>query len=147
MEAQISSTLLLEFLQGDTLALYLVIICLDYVLRTSIGLIKETGFTLKGAGSKRYPAETITDADYTDDLALLALIPTLAKFLPHSLEQAPGSIGLHVNANKREHMCFKREGAISTLSGGPLKLVDMFTYLSSNISSTECDVNICLAKE
>ena len=33
-------------LQGDTLAPYLFIICLDYVLRTSIVLIKN-GFTLK----------------------------------------------------------------------------------------------------
>ena len=33
-------------LQGDTLETYLFIICLDYVLRTSIGLVKN-GFTLK----------------------------------------------------------------------------------------------------
>ena len=30
--------------QGDTLALYLFIICLDYVLRTSVDKIKENGF-------------------------------------------------------------------------------------------------------
>ena len=41
-------------------------------------------------------------------------------------------------------MCFKRKGAISTLSGGPLELVDKLTYLSSNISSTESDVKIHL---
>ena len=34
-------------LQGVTLAPYLFIICLDYVLQTSISLIKENGFTLK----------------------------------------------------------------------------------------------------
>ena len=33
-------------LQGDTLAPYLFIICLDYVLRTSIDLMKENGFKL-----------------------------------------------------------------------------------------------------
>ena len=32
--------------QGDTLAPYLFIICLDYVLQTSIDLMKENGFTL-----------------------------------------------------------------------------------------------------
>ena len=32
--------------QGDTLAQYLFIICLDYVLRTSIDKIKENGFKL-----------------------------------------------------------------------------------------------------
>ena len=43
-------------------------------------------------------------------------------------------------------MCFRQEGAISTLSGMPLKLVDKFTYLGSNISSTESDVSICIGK-
>ena len=33
-------------LQGDTLAPYLFIICLDYVLRTSINKIREKGFEL-----------------------------------------------------------------------------------------------------
>ena len=52
---------------------------------------------------KQYPAETILDVDYIDDLVLLANIPTL-------------------------------------------KLVDQFTYLNSNISSTENDVNIHIGK-
>ena len=34
-------------LQGDTLAPYMFIIYLDYVLNMSIDLIKENGFTLK----------------------------------------------------------------------------------------------------
>ena len=34
-------------LQGDTLAPYLFIICQNYVLRTSIDLMRENGFTLK----------------------------------------------------------------------------------------------------
>ena len=33
-------------LQGDTLAPYLFIVCLDYVLRTSIDKIRENGFEL-----------------------------------------------------------------------------------------------------
>ncbi len=50
-------------LQGDTLAPYLFIICLDYVLGTSIDKIKENGFELTKKRSRRYPAKTITDAD------------------------------------------------------------------------------------
>ena len=42
-------------LQGDTLAPYLFIICLDYVLRTSIDKIKENGFELTKKRSRRYP--------------------------------------------------------------------------------------------
>ena len=46
-------------LQGDTLFPYLFIICLDYVLRTSIDKIKENGFKLTNERSRRYPAQTI----------------------------------------------------------------------------------------
>ena len=41
-------------LQGNTLAPYLFIICLDYVLRTSIGKIRENGFELTKKRSRRY---------------------------------------------------------------------------------------------
>ena len=44
-------------LQGDTLAPYLFIICLDKVLRTSI----ENGFKLTKEKSRRYPAQTTMD--------------------------------------------------------------------------------------
>ena len=47
-------------LQGDTLASYLFIICLDYVLRTSIDKIKENGFKLTKERSRIYPVKTIT---------------------------------------------------------------------------------------
>ena len=69
----------------------------------------------------------MNNADYTDDLMLLPNAPAQAEFL----EQAVGGIGLHVNANKTEYICFKPKGAISTFSGKALKLIDPFTYLSS----------------
>ena len=75
-------------LQGDTLAPYLFIICLDYVLRTSIDKIKENGFELTKKRSRSYPATTITDADYADDIAILANTPDQAETLLHSLERA-----------------------------------------------------------
>ena len=91
-------------LRGDTLAPYLFIICLDYVLRTSIDLMKENVFKLTKERSRRYPTQTITNTDYADDIVLLANTPVQAKSLLHSLEQATGGIGLHVNADKTE--CF-----------------------------------------
>ena len=42
-------------LQGDTLAPYLFIICLDYVLRMSIDEMKDNGFKLAKERSRRYP--------------------------------------------------------------------------------------------
>ena len=50
-------------LQGDTLAPYLFIICLDYVFQTSIDLMKENDFMLIKERSRRYHAQTIMDAD------------------------------------------------------------------------------------
>ena len=55
---------------------------MDYVLRMSKTLIKENGFTLKKkkkeARSRRYSAETITDAESVDGLVLLANTPIQA---------------------------------------------------------------------
>ena len=73
-------------LQEDTLAPYLFIICLDYVLRTSIDKMKENGFKLTKERGRRYHAKTITDADYADDIALVANAPTQAETLLRSLE-------------------------------------------------------------
>ena len=92
-------------LQGDTLAPYLFIICLDYVHRSSIDKIRENGFQLTKKRSWRYPATTIADADYADDIAILANTPKQAETLLHSLERAAASIGLYVNAHKTEYMC------------------------------------------
>ena len=114
-------------LQGDTLASYLFIICLDYVLRTSIDKIKENGFKLTKKRSRRYPSKTITDADNGDDIALLANAPALAETLLHSLERVTAGIGLHVNAHKTEYMFFNQTGDISILNGSSMKLIDKFT--------------------
>ena len=121
-------------LQGDTLAPYLFIICLDYVLRTSIDKIRENGFELTKRRSKR-------DADYADDLALLANTPNQAETLLHSLERVAAGIGLHINAHKTEYMYYNQTCNIATLDGASLKLVDKFTYLGSSVSSTEKDID------
>ena len=132
-------------LQGDTLAPYLFIICLDYVLRTSIDKIRENGFELTKKRSRRYPAKTITDADYADDIAILANTPNQAEKLLHSLERAAAGTDLYVNAHKTEYMCYNQTGDI-TLDGTPLKLVDKFTYLGSSVASTEKDIDTRLTK-
>ena len=132
-------------LQGDTLAPYLFIICLDYVLRTSIDKIKENGFELTKKRSWGYPTKTNTDANYTNDMAILANAPTRAKTQLHSLERAATGIGLHVNAHKTEYICFNQTGDISTPGGSSLKLVDKFTDLGRSVSSTEKDIDTRLA--
>ena len=54
--------------------------------------------------SRRYPTETITDADTTAHIALLANTPTQAESLLHCLEQTAGDIGLYLNTNKTEYV-------------------------------------------
>ena len=72
-----------------------------FVLWTSIELMKENGFKLAKKRSRRYPAQTITDADNADDIGLLANTPAQAESLLHSLERAAANIGLHVNTQDR----------------------------------------------
>ena len=57
----------------------------------------------------------MTDADCTDDLALLTNPLAQAESILPDQQQVVGSIGLYIL------MCFKQEGTISTLSVKPLK--------------------------
>ena len=77
------------------------------------------------------------DADYADDLMLLANTPLQAESLLHVLAEAVGGIILFGNADETECIYFKQKGAISTLRGKPLELMDQFTFFVSNISFTE----------
>ena len=120
-------------LQGDTLASYLFIICLDNELRTYIDKMKDNCLKLIKESSRRYSAHIITDGDYAETLL-------------HSLERAAAGICLHVNADKTEYMCFNQRGDITTLNGSYLKLVDKFIYPGSSVSSTEKDIKTRLAK-
>ena len=94
------------------------------MLRTSTDKMKENDFKLTKERNWCYPAQTITNADNANYIALLANAPAQAETLLHSLERASASIGLHVNAHKTEYMC----------------------YLGCNVSSTKTDINTWLAK-
>ena len=111
-----------------------------------IDKIRENGFELTKKRSRRYPAKTITDDDYADDIAIQVNTPNQAETQLHSLDRAAAGIGLHVNAQKTEYMCFNQAGDISTLDETSLKLVDKFTYLRSSVSSTEKDIDTRLTK-
>ena len=119
METQTTSTILAGVLQGDTLAPYLFIICLDYVFRTFIVKMKENW-------QKVRPIQTIMDTDYTDECF----------WQMHPPHLKPCYI-----VWKEQNMCFNQRGDISTLNGSPVKLVDKFTYLGSSVSSTETGSN------
>ena len=52
----------------------------------------------------------MTDANTTDDLALHTNTPTKAESQLYCLEQAARCVGLYVNSDKTEFMCFKQNG-------------------------------------
>ena len=79
--------------------------------------MKENGFKLARERSRRYHAQTFTDADYADDIALLVNTPAKAETLLQSLERAAGGICLHVNAEKMEYMNTMSKKSVSP-SGG-----------------------------
>ena len=134
-------------LQGDTLAPFLFVTCLDYVLRITVDKCNEYGLTLELARSRRFPTKKITDADYNDDLALLSDNSYNAQKLLKKKEKSSAFIGLlHINATKTKYMCYNQDGAIETLNEILLKKVDDFVYLGSNIDSTEKDVLIRISK-
>ena len=64
----------------------------------------------------------------------------------HILEESEAFIGLRVNAVKTEYMCYNQDGPIETLNKTPIKKVDDFVYLGSNIAFTEKDVLIRISK-
>ena len=74
----------------------------DDVLRTSIDEIKENVFKLTKERSISYPAKTITDAVYADDIVLLANAPTKPKpcyKVWNELLQASASMSMHTRRN------------------------------------------------
>ena len=134
-------------LQGDTLAPFLFVICLDYVLRNSIDQFSEYGLTLSPKRSRRYPAKNITDADYADDIALIADNNTDAQKLLHLLEESAAIVGLHINATKTEYISYhQNDNPIDTINNTRLKRVNDFVYLGSNIASNEKDVFTRISK-
>ena len=86
-------------LQGDTIAPFLFIICLDYVIRKSIDCNTELGLQITERKSTVYPAVNITDADYADDIAITTNNLREANLLLHSIEKSDKEMGLHINVD------------------------------------------------
>ena len=91
-------------LQGDNIAPFFFIICLDYVLRKTIDCNIELGLKITERKSTIYPAVNITDADYADDIAITTNNIREANLLLHSIEKSAKEIGLHGNVDKTEYI-------------------------------------------
>ena len=128
-------------LQGDTLAPFLFIIIVDYVLRESMQR-KELGVELRRRQGSRRPAQYLTDLDFADDIALLSHTMANAQTLLQHLESAASTVGLFINRSKTKALAIgehKNIGAIA-LSSGPIETVADFCYLGSWIRTSNKDL-------
>ena len=124
-------------LQGDTLAPYLFVIVVDYVLRAAIP-DDSVGFLIqKRLLSRRHPAK------YADDIALLSGTMANAQTLLTAVEENAAAVGLHINMKKTEYI---RIGNFSSdnhptlrVIGGEIAEVADFRYLGSWIMSSNKD--------
>ena len=127
-------------LQGDTLAPFLFIIVLDYILRLSLDNMQEKGIQLHPRRSSRHPAQHLTDLDFADDLALIAESVKNAEALLQSLEDVAAQIGLHCNEGKTEYITNSTDPPeLKSLSGATIKRVDDFKYLGAYIMDSQKD--------
>ena len=129
-------------LQGDTLAPYLFVIVVDYVLRAAIP-DDSVGFMIQKRLSRRHPAKYVTDLDFADDIALLSGTMANAQTLLTAVEENAAAVGLHINMKKTEYI---RIGDFSgdthptlRVSGGEIAEVADFRYLGSWIMSSNKD--------
>ena len=131
-------------LQGDTLAPYLFIIVLDYVLR-NLDQNENFDFTLRKQLSRRYPDEMLTDVGFADDLALLSDKIGNAEKLLKILETAAASVGFYINTTKTKLIAVNTEGTITAQNGCDLEQIHDFNYLGSKIISSEKYIQVEIA--
>ena len=116
------------------------------MFRIFVEKCNEYSLTIELAKSRRYPTKKITDADYANDLAVLPDNSYNAQKLLDILKQSAVFIGLYDNATKTEYRSYNQASPMETLNKTPLKKVDDFVYLSSNIASPKKDVFIRILK-
>ncbi|PIK49963.1 hypothetical protein BSL78_13170, partial [Apostichopus japonicus] len=91
-------------LQGDTLAPFLFIIVLDYIMRKSTINAEQLGFTLNQRRSSRYPKVVLCDLDFADDIVLCSDDQHNGQELLQKVEKHARSVGLRLNESKTEYL-------------------------------------------
>ena len=134
-------------LQGDTLAPYLFVLVVDYVLRCAIpddshGFIINPRVGTRSRTSS--PAVAVSDLDFADDIALLSHNHEDAQALLASVEQEARTVGLKINRKKTEYMLvgdFKADPGLTVIEG-PITRTNDFKYLGSWVVSSKKDFEI-----
>jgi hypothetical protein len=131
-------------LQGDTLAPYLFIIVMDYVLRTSLDGNPSLGLMIKKGSTSRHPSKYLTDLAFADDITLLSENAENAQTMLSSIERVALTVGLKVNVSKTEFMLVGKWNTPITisLSTGQIKQVADFKYLGSWLLDSTKDFKV-----
>jgi len=126
-------------LQGDTLAPFLFIVVVDYLLRKAFGNEDNNlGIQVKARNGSRVPAKHLTDLDYADDIAVLGSSRANAQKLLTSLEKTAAEVGLMINAKKTKCLVIGEPVCVTPFRVGAEDLaeVDDFSYLGSWVRSS-----------
>uniref|UniRef100_A0A1I8JEX0 Reverse transcriptase domain-containing protein n=1 Tax=Macrostomum lignano TaxID=282301 RepID=A0A1I8JEX0_9PLAT len=132
-------------LQGDTLAPFLFVLVLDWVLRTALPSDAD-GFMLCRRTSSRHPEKRLSLLGYADDLALLASTADGAQRMLDSLVAIAATVGLVVNTDKTEVLTVPAELPANITCRGadghaaPLPRCTRFTYLGGLVPSVQEDL-------
>jgi exonuclease III len=130
-------------LQGDTLAPFLFVVVLDWVLRTAIPSDTD-GFLLRRRTSSRHPEKRLSVLAYADDLVLLSSTPEGAQRMLTNLARTAETVGLQVNTNKSEILTIP-DDLDATIkcpdeSGLELNRCSIFRYLGGTVPSVAEDL-------
>jgi hypothetical protein len=122
-------------LQRDTLAPYLFIIVVDYIVTLTIDDDEtDSGFTLKPSRRGRVGEEKLTDVKVAEDVSLVTDTAEGVLLLLERLKTAANSVGLAMNHSKTKFMPFnppEEECVLASGTGNQLEHVSDFIYLGS----------------
>ena len=132
-------------LQGDTLAPFLFVVLLDWVIRFAFPSDSD-GFLVRRRNGSRHPEKRLSVLAYADDLVLLSSSAEGAQRLLTSLEETAAKVGLRINTNKSEVLtipsdlratlfCCDPDGLLSELPR-----CNSFRYLGGLVPSVEADL-------
>ncbi|CAF4584904.1 unnamed protein product, partial [Rotaria socialis] len=132
-------------LQGDTLAPYLFITVIDYVMKNAqlyhTNEHGEYGFVTNKRQSSRQPPTCVHDLDFADDIALLENSFDRAQSQLVQTAKRATEVGLQINITKTQALTNQNtNNQTIQLDGQNIKWVDNFKYLGSMMLSTTTDI-------
>ncbi|CAF1276691.1 unnamed protein product [Adineta ricciae] len=134
-------------LQGDTLAPFLFIIVIDYVMKNAqldhTDENAEYGFITNKRQSSRQPAATIHDLDFADDIALLENSLERAQSQLIQTTKRASEVGLQINIKKTKVLTNQNTINQSIqLNGQDIEWTNNFKYLGSMVLDSNTDIKV-----